>query len=365
MTRERRCPPARAGAHEKRVERLRRELVRLGAATFLVTHPVNVRYLTGLDSSNAAVLVGRDRFVLLTDGRYVDVARTVGGAEVVEADRELPPWLGKRLGDLAEPLVAFESTHLTVAAHAALAEGGVELLPAAGVVEELRSIKDAAELDEIRRAAEVVTAVFEELASGTLVGWTESEVAWLIEQALHDAGADGPAFPPIVASGPNGALPHHHPGSRRIEAGETVIVDAGARIDGYCSDCTRTFATGDLPERLTLAYDLCQTAQQEALAGVRAGAAAREVDAIARSRIAGEGHSVLHGLGHGVGLEVHELPRLAETSEASLAPANVVTVEPGVYVPGSGGVRIEDLVVVTETGVEVLTPLAKDVVTVA
>ncbi|MDQ4082163.1 MAG: aminopeptidase P family N-terminal domain-containing protein, partial [Actinomycetota bacterium] len=196
------------GAHERRVGRLRGELAGLGAATFLVTHPVNVRYLTGFESSNAAVLVGGDRLLLLTDGRYVAAARAVAGAEVVQADRELAPWLGKRFGELAEAPVAFESTHVTVAAHAALAQGAVDLLPAAGVIEELRSAKDEPELDTIRRAAEILTAALEEVARGTVVGRTEADVAWGIEQALHDAGADAPAFPPIVASGPNSALPH-------------------------------------------------------------------------------------------------------------------------------------------------------------
>jgi Xaa-Pro aminopeptidase len=171
------------------------------------------------------------------------------------------------------------------------------------------------------------------------------------------------AFDVTIASGPNAALPHHHPGDREIGPGETVIVDAGARVDGYCSDCTRTFATGPLPEELRRAYAACRSAQETALAEVHAGADARGLDDIARREIEDAGFEVLHGLGHGVGLEVHELPVLRQTAEDALEPANVVTVEPGVYLAGLGGVRIEDLVVVTENGAEVLTPFTKELLT--
>jgi Xaa-Pro aminopeptidase len=185
-----------------------------------------------------------------------------------------------------------------------------------------------------------------------------------MERALRDEGADALAFPVIVASGPNSALPHHHPGQREIGAGETVIVDAGALVDGYCADCTRTFATGPLPEELRQAYALCRSAQEHALGAVRAGAIARELDAIARTEIEESGLApVIHGLGHGVGLEVHELPVLRPTSTDVLAAGNVVTVEPGVYLAGRGGVRIEDLVVVGEEGPEVLTTFTKDLLT--
>jgi Xaa-Pro aminopeptidase len=196
------------------------------------------------------------------------------------------------------------------------------------------------------------------------VGRTEAELAWWVTVAIHEEGAEAIAFDTIVASGPNAAQPHHHPGARAIGYGETVIVDAGARIDGYCSDCTRTFATGPLREELRRAYATCRAAQEAALAAVAAGAATRDVDAVARDEIESSGLAeVLHGLGHGVGLEIHELPVLTTTSEETLARGNVVTVEPGVYLPGLGGVRIEDLVIVTSGGPEVLTPFTKDLVT--
>jgi Xaa-Pro aminopeptidase len=347
-----------------RIGGLRAALPGLGAGSFLVTRPVNVRYLTGFDSSNVALAVSPDRVVVATDGRYVDSARSLAGVEVVQADRDLLSWLGGRLDELAEGPVAFEADHVTVAGHESLSAGGTELLPTTGVVAGLRAVKDEDELAAIRRAARVTDAAYERLAREALVGRTEAEVAWWMEQTLRDEGAEAIAFPVIVASGPNAALPHHHPGSRRIGSGETVIVDAGAEVGGYCSDCTRTFATGTLPEELQRAYAVCHAAQETALAGVRAGAAAAELDGIARTRIEGSGIAeVLHGLGHGVGLEVHEQPILRPTSTDTLAARNVVTVEPGVYLAGLGGVRIEDLVVVGESGPEVLSGFTKDLLT--
>ncbi len=344
------------------VERLRDRLDGVGAASFLVTDPINIRYVTGFESTNAAAIVRADRVLLLTDGRYLAAARGIDGVEAVDAGRDLAVFLGERLAELAEAPVAVEADHLTYASYGSVASGGVELVPTTRVVKELRAIKTAAELDAVRRAASVNHDAFIRISTERFVGRTEAEVAWAVEQAIHEAGADELAFPVIVASGPNAAVPHHHPGGRRIEAGETVIVDAGAKVDGFCSDCTRTFATGDLPADLETAYALCQVAQGEALAAVRAGAVARDVDAIARSRVSAAGDDVLHGLGHGVGLFIHELPVLSDLSEETLSVGNVVTVEPGVYRSGIGGVRIEDLVVVTSDGAEVLTPFTKDLV---
>jgi Xaa-Pro aminopeptidase len=348
-----------------RLDRLRAELERAGARAFLVSNPVNVAYLTGFRSSNAALLVGVDRAALLTDGRYIDEAGALAGVEAVESARDIPTFLGEELARLAEPPVAFEAGFVTVAAHQALARSGVELRATLGVVEELRARKDDVEIDAIRRATAITNRAYERLAQEPLVGRSEAEIAWWLASVLHDEGADDVAFPAIVASGPNAARPHHHTGERTIGAGETVIVDLGAALDGYASDCTRTFATGELPPDLAEAYALCGDAQAAGLAAVRAGARARDVDAVARRRIAQAGHRVLHGLGHGVGLAVHELPRLADTSGETLAPGHVVTVEPGVYLSGRGGVRIEDLVVVTDAEPEVLTTFPKELVTLA
>ncbi|MDQ3858347.1 MAG: Xaa-Pro peptidase family protein [Actinomycetota bacterium] len=349
-----------------RVERLRGELDSLGARTFLVSNPVNVAYVTGFESSNAAVLVGRDRTVVLTDGRYVAAAREVEGVEVVQSAREIPSFLGKQLADLAEPPVAFEAGHVTFAAWQAIGASGLELRPASGVLERFRAVKDDEELDAIRRSARVTEAAYGRLArEGGVVGRSEAELAWRLATILHEEGADEQAFPAIVAGGPSASVPHHHPGTRPIGSGETLIVDMGAKLAGLCSDCTRTFKTAELPAELERAYELCREAQAAALAAIRPGASARDVDGIARRMIEEAGHEVLHGLGHGVGMEVHEFPRLADTSDATLAAGNVVTVEPGVYLPGLGGVRIEDLVIVADDGAEVLTPFPKHLVTLA
>ena len=347
-----------------RVDSLRARLDGFGAASFLVSNPVNVRWLSGFESSNAALLVRGDTVFLLTDGRYLEAAAAVPGIELVPADRELLADVGRRLGDLAEAPVAFEADHVTVAGHEALSANGTELVAAKSVVVGLRAVKDEEELGAMRRAAGIADRAYERLAEEPFVGRTESELAWTMERLLHEEGAAAPSFPTIVASGPNAAHPHHHPGERRVEPGETVIVDAGAQVDGYCSDCTRTFATGQLPDDLQRAYELCRSAQEAALAAVRPGASGRDLDAIARDEIDGSGLATLpHGLGHGVGLEVHELPVLRPTSEDTLEPGNAVTVEPGVYLAGRGGVRIEDLVVVGDDGVEVLTRFTKDQVT--
>lgn len=347
-----------------RLERLRVELDRAGVPTLLVTSPPNVRYLTGFESSNAAVLVGADATRLVTDGRYIEAARGLEGFELVQASRDLFAFLGERLGELASAPVGFEAAHLTYAAWQGLSAGGVELTPTTGLVEGLRAVKEPAELEAIRRAAAVTNTVYERLAAdGAVVGATEAELAWRLARLFDEAGADGLAFPTIAASGPNAALPHHHPVGRRIEVGETLIVDMGAALGGYTSDCTRTFATGPLPDDLARAYEDCREAQAEALAAVRPGVSARDVDAIARGRLEAEGYETLHGLGHGLGLEVHEAPRLADTSDATLEAGNVVTVEPGVYLAGRGGIRIEDLVIVTDDGPEVLTTFTKEPVT--
>jgi len=336
---------------------------RLEVASFLVSNPVNVRYLTGFESSNAFVLVQHEDVALLTDGRYAEAARAVEGVDVQVVERDFVPGLAKRLGELADGPVGVESDHVTVARHANLVSAGVDLVPVAAVPLTLRAVKEPGELDAIRKAAQVVDRVLARFAEERFVGMTEANVAWWIVDAIHGEGADDVSFPPIVASGPNAALPHHHPGDRTLGAGETVVVDLGAKVEGYCSDCTRTFATGELPDAVRGAYEVCRRAQQAALDGVKVRADTQGLDTIARMEIEAGGHDVLHGLGHGVGLEVHELPVLRQTAAGALTAGNVVTIEPGVYLAGLGGVRIEDLVVVTENGADILSGFTKDLVT--
>ena len=328
----------------------------------LVTDPVNVRYLTGFDSSNPALLVEPERVLLFSDFRYAEAGRAVAGVEFVETERALLRGLTQHVSGR----VGFEAASLAYAGYETLVEGGLELVPRHGLVESLRAVKDAEELDAIRQAARITSDAYERLAAEPVVGRTERELAWRLEELFHELGGDGPAFDSAVASGPNGARPHADPGERRIERGELVVVDCGARLDGYCSDCTRTFATGPLPERLAEAYRVCLAAQDAGLAAVRDGVAGRDADAAAREVIAAEGlgEAFGHGLGRGVGLLVHEAPALRPESEDTLAAGNVVTVEPGVYLGGLGGVRIEDLVVVTADGAEALTSFPKELITV-
>jgi Xaa-Pro aminopeptidase len=338
-----------------RIDRLRERL----EEPLLVSDAANVRYISGLDSSNAALLVEPDRVRIFTDYRYAESARAVEAAEFVEAKRDL----FQTLAELLNGTIGFEASSLTFERHARLHAGGIELVPRYGLVEEFRVVKDEEELDAIRRAAAIANIAFERFADeGDVVGRTERELAWRFEQFLHDASAESVSFPVLVASGPNAAKPHTNPGERRVEAGETVIVDAGCIVDGYCSDCTRTFATGPLPDELRRAYEVCLDAQLAGLEAVRPGASGPGVDAAARDRIeaAGFGEAFGHGLGHGVGLLVHEDPRLAQESRHTLEAGNVVTVEPGIYLSGLGGIRIEDLVIVTDDGPEILTSFPKE-----
>ena len=342
-----------------RLERLRAGLEQ----PLLVTSPVNVLYLTGFSSSNAAVLVGPDRARLYTDFRYIERARAAEGVEAVETPRAVLP----ALAEILDGTIGFEADHVTYAGWQTLGANGLALVPTQGVVEALRTIKEPAELDAIRAAAEISDRAFEALAQERFTGRTERELAWRLDQLLHDFGGEGPAFETIVAAGENGSRPHAIPGDRPIESGTLVTIDAGTTVGGYRSDCTRTFSTGDLPDELARIYDVCLAAQEAGVAAVRAGVTGVEGDAAARRVIeaAGYGKRFGHGLGHGVGLNIHEAPTLRPESTDTLVAGNTVTIEPGIYLPGAGGVRIEDLVTVTEDGCERLTRFTKDLITVA
>jgi Xaa-Pro aminopeptidase len=328
----------------------------------LVSSPVNVRYLTGFQSSNAALFVEPERVRLFTDFRYLEAARAVNGVDPVELPRHLYSALAAQLSGR----IGFESAHVSYERYETLAAGGAELFPRRGLVEALRESKDDGELELVARAAEIADAAYARLAKEPFVGRSERELAWLMETYLHELGAQGTAFETIVASGPNAAHPHARPTDRRIAPGESVIVDAGCVVGGYASDCTRTFATGDLPVELASAYEVCLRAQTVGLAAIAPGAGGAAVDAEARAVIEAEGlgERFGHGLGHGVGLDVHEGPWLSPESESTLARGNVLTVEPGIYLPGLGGVRIEDLVIVRESGAEVLSTFTKELVVV-
>lgn len=347
----------------------------------VITDLHDIRWLTGFTGSNAVVIVGREkhgdevrdlrRFV--TDFRYVE-----------QAESEVPdPWEringGRDLGGagVAQHLphggarIGFDDAHLTFAAHRRLsnaAEIGQKLVPVAGIVAGLRAIKDASELSAIRAAAELADAAFTEvILNGPIVGRTECEIALDLEIAMRRRGASGNSFDPIVASGPHGALPHASPRDVAVPAGALLTIDWGCVLDGYCSDCTRTVATGTIDDDARAVYDTVLEAQQRSLAAVQAGADARGVDAVARELIGAAGHAdhFGHGLGHGVGLEVHEAPTLGPRASGPLLADQVVTVEPGIYVPGRYGVRIEDLVAVKPGGSDVFTSVTKQLVEVS
>jgi len=341
----------------------------------LISDLVNLRWLTGFSGSSGAAVVGAGADgarSFVTDFRYrtqvvdqLDRSWTTAIASdplagVAAAVTELVAALGG--GKLR---VGFDDGTLTVRAHARLVELLPEtavLEPAGGVLEALRAVKEAGELTAIRAAAELADAAFTQVVQRGLVGRTEQAVALDLEVTMRNLGAQGSSFAPIVAAGAHGALPHASPRDVPIAPDTLVVIDWGAQLDGYASDCTRTLATGNLDPEAREVYEVVLRAQEAALAAVRPGPTGREVDAVARDLIdaAGHGEHFGHGLGHGVGLEVHEAPRLSKLGEDSLVAGNVVTVEPGVYLPGVVGVRIEDLVVVTEDGHDVLSGLSKD-----
>ena len=337
-----------------RIEKLRGGL----EEPLLVTNPVNVSYLTGFESSNAAVLVEPERVRLFADFRYASAGREVEGVEFVETKRALLADLSQRL----DGRIGFEPASVSYAGYETLRSGGLELVARPGAVERLRAVKEDNELAALRRACEITDRVYERIADEPFIGRTESEVAWTMKQLFHDEGAHEVWNELIVASGPNAAKPHSRAGDRKIASGETVVIDAGCLVDGYTSDYTRTFATGPLSAELKEAYGVVLEAQQAALEGLRAGVSGIEGDAIARDIVEATRFKGMfgHGLGHGLGLQVHEAPRLSTESTDTLEAGNVVTVEPGIYIEGLGGIRIEDDVVITQEGVDNLTNLRKD-----
>ncbi len=332
----------------------------------LVTELVNVSYLTGFIGTNGACICGPDTRLFLTDFRYTERAEAeVEGWEIVTI---VDDWLGG-IGERLRGRIGFEDDHVSVRLLEKLKGklgDGAELVAAGGAVESLRRVKDAEELEAIAAAAELADEVWRWSLERGLVGRSEREVARAAEARIRELGGD-PSFPAIVAAGPNGALPHAEPGEREIGGGELVVFDMGAKLDGYCSDGTRTFATGDPGERAREVYQTVREAQAAALDAVRAGVGGEELDGVARERIEAAGHKEHfgHGLGHGVGLEVHEAPRVSPRSHDILGAGEVVTIEPGIYLPGELGVRIEDLVVVTEEGCRNLSGLPKDLQLVA
>ncbi|HEX8582614.1 MAG TPA: Xaa-Pro peptidase family protein [Acidimicrobiales bacterium] len=346
-----------------RAARLRERLGAAGCDALLVTNLTNVRYLTGFTGSAGLLLVLPDELVFTSDGRYRDQSAEQLAAAGVEARIEISATDQKGVLSAAAKGVrrlGLEAGHVTWAQQRAMAAewfADAELVPTEGVVEDLRLVKDDGEVARIAEAARIADAALAAVRGRLLDGPTEEELGLELDTEMRHLGADGVSFETIVAAGPNGAKPHARPSGRRIADGDLVVLDFGALVDGYHSDMTRTFTVGDVGGTAARMLEVVAASQAAGVAAVRAGAAAADVDGACREVIAEAGwaDAFLHGTGHGVGLDIHEAPRVSGASAATLAAGHVVTVEPGVYLPEVGGVRIEDTVAVTADGCRTLT----------
>jgi Xaa-Pro aminopeptidase len=346
---------------------LRQKLAEQDLDAILITQPENRRYLSGFTGSAGVLLISQDQAIIATDFRYYEqVTREAPGFQLakIEGGEKFVDILPDLVAQVRAKRVGFESAHLTVDQHREWQEvaEGFELIPTKELVEGIRAVKDEGELSKIRKAITLADEAFTHIVGFIEPGMTEKEVAWELEVFMRTHGAARVAFDLIVASGPNGALPHATVSDRVIRAGEPIVIDLGAMIDGYNSDLTRTICAGQPDDRFREIYDIVLEAQRAAEGSIRPGMTGKQADGIARQIIeeAGYGDNFGHGLGHGVGLAVHEKPTLRKLSEDVLAPGMVFTVEPGIYLPGWGGVRIEDIVVMREDGVEVLTQARKE-----
>ena len=354
-----------------RLSRLREALQERGLDVLVVTQPENRRYLSGYRGETGALVISPRQAYLVTDFRFTEQAeREAPLFQVVREDRTQP--LG---GDFARRLlhllqdtgtkrVGFEGHHITLLQYQAWAEAlqGLELVSVENLVEGMRAVKDEAELAIMREAVALTDSAYGYLRDHIRPGLSEKEVAWETEVYMRTHGAEKVAFDLIIAAGPNGAMPHARASERIVREGEPIVIDMGACLDGYHSDLTRTICLGQPDPKFLEMHHLVRRAQERAEEGIRAGMGAREADGLARRLIeeAGYGERFGHGLGHGVGLAIHEAPAVNRNSEEVLRPGMVITVEPGIYIPGWGGVRIEDMAVIGEDGVEVLTRASKE-----
>jgi Xaa-Pro aminopeptidase len=352
--------------HPLRRSRLAERLPKLGVDALLITRLVNVRYLTGFTGSNGQLLLGSVSSVFFTDSRYEEQSRhQVTGVDREIYARGIKESLAAACGRLGVGRLGFESAGVTHKTFRELEEAvEAELVPLEEVVERLRWAKDPEEIANIERAQEITDDAFDRLVSKLHEGITEEEAGFELEVAMRELGAERVGFDTIVAFGENAAEPHHHPTERALRRGDLVKLDFGCVVEGYHSDMTRTVAFGDPPDELARVYDVVRRAQETGIAAVRAGVEGGTPDEAARAIIRDEGYGERfgHSLGHGVGLEIHEGPTLRARSDDVLPEGAVVTVEPGVYLPGLGGVRIEDTVVVTSDGCRPFPRTAKDLV---
>ena len=356
---------------QKRLANIRKNLTLKSPDTLWIIQPENRRYLSGfkaadaqLNESSGSLLINGKKAFLITDSRYtIEARRQAQDFEVITIKKGLMTELSGLLGRLKTRVLGFEGDHLTWEQHRQLAkqlkalETPVRMAPAAGIVGKMREVKDKAEIKAMKASADIMSAVLDEVLFSLESGLTEIEIAREIEELSYDAGAEGMAFPPIVASGPNAALPHATPTERKIRPKDPVIFDVGVKLDGYCSDMTRTIFLEPPDAGFKRIYRIVRQAQLAALEYVRPGEVSTKPDSIARDIIkdAGFGDYFGHSLGHGVGLATHETPRLSPRDPVRLEEGMIVTVEPGIYIPGKGGVRLEEMVVIEKDGPRILT----------
>jgi Xaa-Pro aminopeptidase len=359
----------------QRIRELRAQLQAKELDAILITHPANRFYLSGYTAEDAPPNESAGCLLITGDAAYL----VTSGTNENQARAQAPDFaVVRRKGDVSEALkplleqhrvrrLGFEQEALVVAAHQRLTatlDGGVELVPVGDLASDLRLVKSAEELAQIERAVAITDEAFESVARAVGPDWTERRMAWALDDAMRRGGADATAFGTIVAAGPNGAYAHHDAGDRPLGEGVPIVIDMGARVGGYNADLTRSIILGEPTDRAREVYRTVLAALEAAEAGVRAGLTGKEADALARDVItaAGFGDYFGHGLGHGVGVQIHEAPSAGPTFDAKLPAGATLTIEPGIYIPDWGGVRLEDLVVIEETGVRVLSKAAKQVV---
>ncbi len=356
---------------EHRLARLRDKLHERGLDAVLISQPENCRYLSGFTGSAGYLVISAEEAIIATDFRYFEqsalqspnfkLVKVQGGG--------MSQWLSEALSIVKAKRFGFEAGHVTFDFYTRLRKMMAELnaaetprlMSTQNLVESLRVTKDAEELKQIELAARIADAAMEDVVPTIKLGMTEKQVAWELEKSMREHGADSVSFDTIVASGPNGALPHHRPRDRAIQKGDPIVIDMGAKVNGYCSDITRTVTVGQPDDTLTKVYDTVLAAQLTAIATVESGMNGGEADSLARTVIeqANYGENFGHSLGHGIGLAVHENPRVGPNSNSQLEASMVFTIEPGIYVPGWGGVRIEDMVVLENGNARVITKTPK------
>ncbi|MFC2037742.1 M24 family metallopeptidase [Chloroflexota bacterium] len=348
-----------------RLQSLRNTLLEEEIDAILISQPENRRYLSGFTGSAGWLIVSAERTVLATDPRYYEqVAREAPDFELGKVEGRHPEVLKDLLTSVGVRRLGFESQHLAVDQFDALSQAseGVEWVPLKETVEKLRAVKEEAEIAALRRSATLTDAAFAHLLDVIRPGMTEREAAWEIEAYMRTHGASKVAFDLIVASASNGALPHARPSEQAIQPGMPVVIDIGCVLDGYCSDMTRTICLGKPSPKYLEVWGIVRQAQEAAESGIHGGLSGVDAYALARNVIeeAGYGEAFGHGLGHGVGLHVHEAPRASRLSEDILQAGMTLTVEPGIYLPGEFGVRLEDLVIIRSDGVEIITDTPKE-----